>query len=158
MRGRKPEPTALRILDGREPTNPDEPLPAPIVPAPPEHVTGAALDEWNRVVPELAALGLLTRLDAAALAGYCVAYARWADAERRVAEQGAVVKSPSGFPIQNPYLGIANRALKQIKEFCVEFGLTPSARVRVKAAKPAAQPGFANWLKGRQQPPPTQTA
>ena len=36
------------------------------------------------------------------------------DAEEHLARFGTVIKSPSGYPIQSPYLSIANRAIKQI--------------------------------------------
>ena len=32
----------------------------------------------------------------------------------------------SAYPMQNPYLAIANTAIKQMKAFLVEFGMTPS--------------------------------
>ena len=48
-----------------------------------------------------------------------------------------VIKSPSGYPVHNPYLSIANTALKQLQQFANEFGMTPSSRT--KAAKVAAK-------------------
>jgi phage terminase small subunit len=43
-----------------------------------------------------------------------------------------VIKTPkSGYPIPNPYVGIANTALEQMRRWAVEFGMTPSARSRI---------------------------
>jgi hypothetical protein len=42
-------------------------------------------------------LGVISRLDRAALAGYCQAYARWVDAERKLQETPAILKMPSGY-------------------------------------------------------------
>jgi hypothetical protein len=56
-----------------------------------------------------AALRILTNLDRAALAAYCGAYALWADATVQLEKYGAMIKSPTGFPIQSPYLSIVNR-------------------------------------------------
>jgi P27 family predicted phage terminase small subunit len=124
----------MRVLEdnpGKRPINKDEPKPPTTIPDPPEEVTGAALDEWHRITPLLAAMGLLSRLDRAALVGYCIAWGRWMEAEAELEKYGAVVKSPNGFPVQSPFLAIANRAMKQVKEFLVEFGMSPSARTRV---------------------------
>lgn len=88
--------------------------------------------EWARVATVLHAAGLITELDRAALAAYCVAYARWVEAEAKVTEYGPVTKAPrSGHPIQNPYLSIANRAMQQLVELSSEFGMTPSSRTKV---------------------------
>jgi P27 family predicted phage terminase small subunit len=87
--------------------------------------------EWKRISQELLAIGLLTKVDRAALAAYCQAWARWCEAERNVQKYGHVVKSPSGYPIQNPYVGIANTALDQMRKFLIEFGMTPASRSRL---------------------------
>ncbi len=70
------------------------------------------------------------------LALYCQAYGRWVEAEEEAAVHGLVVKTKSGMLIQNPYLGIANRAAKQTQELLVEFGMSPSSRTRVSATPP----------------------
>jgi len=141
MRGRKPLPTALKLVrgnPGKRKLNQEEPQPAAVAPECPDFLDETAQAEWRRIVPELLALGVLCRIDRAALAAYCKAWSRWVAAEEKISQQGEIVKSPSGQPIQNPFLGVANKALKQMKEFLVEFGLTPSSRSRVKAA-PAKQ-------------------
>lgn len=138
QRGPKPTPTALRLVrgnPGKRPLPTDEPKPRPQIPACPRHLNGPARTEWKRISVELARMGLVTQLDRAALAAYCVAWGRWLQAENRLKRQGAVVKTVNGNEIQNPYLAIANRAMAQMKEFLLEFGMTPSARTRVTSAK-----------------------
>ncbi len=66
------------------------------------------------------------------MAGYAAAWQRWVEAEQQLMLLGPVVKSPSGYPMQNPYLSIANTALKQIRDFSTELGMTPSSRSRIK--------------------------
>jgi P27 family predicted phage terminase small subunit len=44
-----------------------------------------------------------------------------------------VIKSPSGYPMPNPYLGIANKALNHCQKLWAELGLTASSRSRVRA-------------------------
>jgi P27 family predicted phage terminase small subunit len=43
-----------------------------------------------------------------------------------------MVRSPSGYPIQNPMLAIANKAQEQCLKILAEFGLTPSSRSRIR--------------------------
>lgn len=134
-RGRKPKPASLRKLQG----NPGKrPLPAapPIasadLPTCPDHLGPIAREEWDRVTKLLGPAKLAPPEARAALAGYATAWQRWVEAEEQLKTLGPVVKSPNGYPIQNPYLSIANTALKQVKEFMTELGMTPSSRSRIK--------------------------
>lgn len=132
--GRKPTPTNLKILygnPGKRPLNQNEPKPKPVAPTPPKHLNNIAKKEWKRVAKELEPLGLLTTIDMAALAAYCMAYSRWVEAEDMIRQHGMLVKSPNGYPMQSPYLAIANKALDQMKGFLTEFGMTPASRSRI---------------------------
>ena len=149
MAGRKPKPTALKELagnPGKRPLNEREPKPRAAVPTAPRHLTGEARKEWRRMGRELLALGVLTTVDRAALAAYCVAYARWADAEAQVTKLGTVVKTANGNLIQNPYLAVANRAMDQMMKAASEFGMTPSSRSRVQVQQADAGPSLAELL------------
>lgn len=108
------------------------PKPATGIPDCPPHLDKVAREEWDRVAATMHATGTLTHLDRSALAAYCTAYSRWVDAETKLRELGPVIKAPSGFPVQNPYLPIANKALDLMKKFACELGLTPSARSTIK--------------------------
>jgi len=136
MRGRKPTPTRLKILTGnpgKRPLNPDEPQPEAAIPDCPPELSPAARQEWNRLVATLGPLRVLTHLDRAALAAYCAAYALWAEATEAVQKFGVMVKSPSGFPIQSPYVSIANRQAEIMMRISAEFGFTPASRGRISA-------------------------
>jgi len=50
-----------------------------------------------------------------------------------VREMGMIVKSPKGYPIQNPFLAIANKAQRTCMDILTEFGMTPSSRTRVQS-------------------------
>lgn len=135
-RGRKSTPTVLKLArgnPGKRPVNQDEPKPEGEVGDPPALLTGDAKKEWERLCPQLEAMGVLTSVDVPAFAAYCKAWARYVDAENKITATGEVVKSPSGYPIQNPYRAIANKAYQQCREFWSEFGMTASARTRVQA-------------------------
>lgn len=147
MRGRRPKPTRLKVLagnPGRRPLNDDEPRPeAAILECPPE-LGPVAQREWQRLAGELTTLRMLTNLDRAALAAYCGAYALWAEATENIQKFGTMVKSPSGYPIQSPYVAIANRQAEIMMRIASEFGFTPASRSRISVSEPPVKDLF-NW-------------
>jgi phage terminase small subunit len=44
-----------------------------------------------------------------------------------------MVKSPTGYPIQSPYVSIANRQAEIMMRIASEFGFTPASRSRISA-------------------------
>lgn len=47
-----------------------------------------------------------------------------------------MVKSPSGYPMQSPYIAIANRQAEIMMRISSEFGFTPASRGRISAPVP----------------------
>lgn len=141
MAGRRPKPTALKLVEGnpgKRPLNKREPKPRVRMPSPPAWLTGEAKRHFQRVGKKLVALGLLTDVDRDAFGAYCAAYARMAKAEAMVKEQGEVVRAPkTGVPMANPWLSIARQERAAAQKLLVEFGLTPAARSKVEVTKPA---------------------
>ena len=142
VRGVRPLPTKLKVVrgtlrkgraKGHEPALPVE------IPRCPAHLGAEAKREWKRISVDLAGYGLLTRIDRAALALYCEAWGRWVEAERALRTYGVMINAPSGFPMQSPYLAIANKAMEQIRALLTEFGMSPSSRTRVHATPAAAE-------------------
>lgn len=111
--------------------NKNEPQPEAIVPDCPAELGPTARQEWDRLAGELGKLKLLTPLDRAALAAYCGAYALWAESTEAIQKYGTMVKSPSGYPIQSPYVSIANRQAEIMMRIASEFGFTPASRSRI---------------------------
>lgn len=139
MRGRRPKPTRLKVLTGnpgRRPLNADEPRPEPTIPDCPPELGPVARREWDRLAAELASLKILTALDRAALAAYCNAYGLWAEAIEAIQKYGTMVKSPTGYPIQSPYVSIANRQAEIMMRIASEFGFTPASRSRISTPSP----------------------
>ncbi len=133
--GPAPKPTRLKALagnPGKRPLNRHEPQPRSGLPRCPTQLSEEAKREWKRISQELERLGLLTVLDRAALSAYCQAWGRWIEAEERLRQHGVIVKSPNGFPVQSPYLAVANKAMAQMGKLLVEFGLSPSSRSRIQ--------------------------
>ena len=142
MTGR-PKPTALKLIEGnrgRRPFNKREPKPRPVVPKCPRHLNDAAKVEWKKIAKTLHKLGLLTEIDGGQLALYCQAWGRWIEAEDALKKHGTVIKSPnSGWPIQSPYLAVANKAMEQMQRALSEFGMSPASRTRVRGADISAE-------------------
>lgn len=136
-RGRKPTPTAIKELEGnpgKRQINRNEPKPEKKAPACPKWLEDDAKKEWRRLAKTMEAMGILTRVDMAAFAGYCQAYARWKDAEEHITDLGYFVRTPSGYAQQSPYVSIAQQYLKTMNRFAEQFGLTPASRSRILAA------------------------
>lgn len=136
MRGRKPKPTSIKLLQGnpgRRPVNKEEPQYRTIEEDCPEHLSLVARKEWDRMRDLLQSSRILTEADRSALAAYCVAWGRWVEAEENIKKTGILVKSPNGFPIQNPWLPVSNKAFDHMHKLLQEFGLTPASRSKVKA-------------------------
>ena len=135
MRGRKPKPTSLRLLEGNPskralPKNEARPRRADSYP-PPHSLSTEAREQWTRIAPQLLEAGLLTELDTFALELLCVVLARWQEANRHIAADGMVVLNSRGRQTQSPYLRIASTCFNQIRAMHSEFGLTPSSRSRI---------------------------
>ena len=158
MRGRKPTPTKLRVLrgnPGKRPLNQNEPRPRQDLPKCPKHLSAEGRKEWRRVLKELAALGLVTQIDRAALTGYCDAWARFVEASLGLQKHGMLVKGRlAGEPVRSPYLAVVNQSLEQMKSFLIEFGMTPSSRERLSVQMPREPSAFEKFLAGG--PPPNQ--
>jgi P27 family predicted phage terminase small subunit len=150
--GRKPLPTNVKLLrgnPGHRPLNREEPRPAARLPQAPAHLSEAAKKEWRRAGRTLLRLGLVTEMDRAAFALYCQAWGRWVEAEDALRRHGVMVRSPAGFPMQSPYLAVANRAMEQMRSLLSEFGMTPASRTRVHASADDEDDPFEELLRRR---------
>jgi len=150
--GRRPTPTKLKELagnPGKRPLNRAEPKPRRKRPRMPDHLSQPAQREWKRVTRELDGMGLLASADADAIAMYCDVYARWVEAVAKLNEEGMIVHTENGFPIQSPYLGIANRCMAQLQKLLIEFGMTPAARSRIHLPEEKGNDPFDDFLRQR---------
>ena len=121
MRGRKP--AAKRKSD--------IPVTSDALPRCPSHLTSVARKEWRRLAKPLHDMGILFTTDRAALAAYCQAWARWVEAEGHLQKGPSLIKMPSGYVQQSPWMSIANKQLDVMGRFMAELGLSPSARSRL---------------------------
>lgn len=119
MRGRKPQPKS--------------PPPAGKTrgfPTAPATLTKGARAEWDRLAGELGSQ-CITALDLQVLRTYCENVELYGRAKAKLAKAGEVVETEKGYPIQNPWLAIANRAEERIVKAATEMGLTPVSRTRL---------------------------
>lgn len=123
---RGPKPRALGC------TSMDMPVAPNALPRCPAHLTPVARKEWRRLAGPLHDMGVLSVTDRAALAAYCQAWARWVEAEEHLAKGPPLIKAPSGYVQQSPWLAIANKQLEIMGRFMAELGLSPSARARLR--------------------------
>lgn len=155
VRGRKPKPTHLKIVGGnagKRKLNENEPKFAVSLPPPPAFLSKEAMVEWRRVSQDLYTAGLLSKVDRAVLAAYCQAYGRWEQAEKTLSimaardelTNGLMIRTTGGNAIQNPIVGIANKAALDMVRYAEQFGMTPSARSRIEAAPPTQEDQIAD--------------
>lgn len=145
-RGPKPTPATLHVLRGNPGKKPlaslldDVVRPDVAIPDAPDTLNADAREEWDRITPHLAKLGLISEIDRAALTAYCMAWAdlQWAtrriaahDAEDPNGERGRIWDTPSGYKQISVAMQIRNRAMEQCKSFLAEFGMSPASRSRV---------------------------
>lgn len=150
--GPRPIPTKLKELagnPGRRKLNDAEPrFPAPRrLPSPPVSLSEEAAAIWRKLGKYLLDTHLLTFVDVYALEMFCVSTARWRKAERKVRlSDDVIVSKKTGALYQNPWLGVANRAWKQMQLMFGEFGLTPAERSRLKIIVQEDEPSLADVL------------
>lgn len=123
------------------------------IPDCPRHLWQEAKKEWRRVCPELEKYGLISKLDRAALALYCQAWARYVWAEQMLAREmkiaaekqaaaiasgqewkggdGFMIPTPNGSFAYSPYWVASKQAADHVDKFLASFGLSPSSRARV---------------------------
>jgi P27 family predicted phage terminase small subunit len=139
MAGRKPLPTHLKLVKGtarRHRLNSSEPKPPVAIPQAPAYLDERAKEKFTELAKMLARYGVMTELDAGAIARYAVVWCRWIDAEAEIKRRGPVVKTAGENIIQNPFLAVANKCLLQMAQIETEFGLTPSSRSRIRMEVP----------------------
>lgn len=136
MRGRKPKPDASAVnVSGRA------------LPRCPAHLDEAARNEWRRLARPMHEAGVLTIADRGALAAYCQAWSRWVEAEEKLKETPMLLKTPSGYVQQSPWLSISNKQLEIMGRYMAELGLTPSARSRLTNVTESRAPDAPTLIK-----------
>lgn len=144
---RRPKPTAIKLLEGNpggRPINHEEPKVDIGCPEMPKGLRKTAQREWKRITRDLLTLGVLSVIDGKALAMYCDAYADWEQAQRKCVSDGMWYSEPvinsEGMVVgqkhkQAPWFNVKCTAMKMMKAYLIEFGLTPASRTKLKIEK-----------------------
>lgn len=141
MKGRKPKPTHLKLVTGnpgKRAINSAEPKVSRSRPSAPSHMSDKARETWGYVTGLLDRMGILTEVDALALEMLCEAYADFLAASATLRELGSEyyeTTNQSGSTMYRAHPALAKKqdADRRIRGWLAEFGMTPSARSRVKA-------------------------
>jgi len=139
------KPTTLKLLHGSHEGGLQNKVrarlrPAKVAPPCPAFLDEAARKEWRRLEPELVRLGLLTELDQAQFASYCMAVSRWKRAEKALVV-ALTRMTPSGRRVAKVQLAIAKSEREMVHKLAQEFGLSPAARSRLNSNPEAVTPG-----------------
>jgi P27 family predicted phage terminase small subunit len=151
----------MKLLDGnpgKQKISTAIPDPPGDMPEVPTHLDNHGRAEWDRIADGLNVMGILREIDQNTLAAYCASYSRWRHAEEELkllAEKNGsiaalVQKTISGNWIQQPLIGISNKAAADMMRYASEFGLTPSARASLSLPERGTgkQSKFAGLVKG----------
>ena len=133
IRGRKPVPMALRILRGnpghrRLPVQLTQPVAGADAPS---WLSAEARREWDRLEPELRRLGVITILDCGVLAAYAEALSAFAWSTREIQKHGRIARAANGTKFTHPLFSIQVQAMRKIREFSAELGLSPVSRAAI---------------------------
>lgn len=165
QRGPQPKPNILKLISGNPGKRPidlaGEPQPEVAIPDAPKHLCKEGVKEWKRVTAELVQLGLITRLDRAALSLYCQAWGHMvmlelslaADIQKEIARgkdigDALTFTTDKGYEGQRVKVQMINNLREQVNRYLASFGLSPSSRGRVRASGNTGQQA----LPGMEEP------
>ena len=141
MPGPAPQPNYLKIIRGnrgRRPLPKNEPKPPGKIPTPPPFLGKIGRNEWRRITPKLAALGLIDLLDRNTLGAYCNAYENLTECRVHLLvwnsqnpDQFNQVATATGGRKTHPLVAQMIAHEKNMIMFGREFGLSPSSRGRL---------------------------
>lgn len=137
--GRKTQPLALKVLNGRHEGvdsggRPIQQYDAGFergAPSMPTWLEGEAKNTWRRIVPKLTKMGILKPEDRDAMTAFCVAVANLKEATTIIKEEGMLVETGAGGVKPNPAIQVQNQAMQSIRSLASEFGLTPASESNV---------------------------
>ena len=106
----------------------------------PDDLDGEAAAEWERIVPEIEAMGLIATLDRGVLIRYCRGWATWLDLDQKIRDIGLLVQGARDGMVRNPLWMMRSDVEATLEALGKQLGLTPAARLRagVKHEEPQA--------------------
>ena len=151
MRGPKPKPLSLILLDGnrrkltrRELEQRRGPEPPRGIPNTPNHLSEGAKIAWPKLAAKLDEIGVLTVVDGWALEQLAENYTEILEWRKEIKDHGRMATKKMQNGEEREYVNPACIALadseKRFRAMLGEFGLTPSARTRIHVTPPKYKP------------------
>lgn len=109
------------------------PVPAELA-EPPELLPEDGKAFWSEVVPQLASIGMIDRVDVVSLELLATQYARIRQSQRVIAEEGHFALGSAGQIKEHPALKIERESIVVFSRLAESFGLNPTARARLGLA------------------------
>lgn len=138
MAGRRPTPTALKLVSGnpgKRAINKKEPKPKRVIPSCPDHLENSGKVAWGKLSVLLDRMGVLTEADSSALERLCDCYTDILECRTLIRRDGrtykVITKDGEILIKGNPAVTQLRAADAQFKSYLIEFGLTPAARSKV---------------------------
>lgn len=146
--GRKPTPTALKIIKGnpgKRPLNKEEPKVKAAIPECPDWLSPEGKAEWDIQSKMLYEMGVLTETDANTLSVYCYIITEIRSLSQKLQEHGYIaydikINHDTGEEIMvnpktNPLSPRLEKLITEYKAYSALFGLDPSSRSKITATK-----------------------
>lgn len=132
------KPTQLKVLQGSRVREDREAAknaaqPTLAIPPCPDWLDAKSRKQWDKIAPQLVALGLLSVIDGDLFGAYAETSARYGDVCSKLENlTDWVSTTPNGFEVQAALVSIRNTLQKQMLTLGREFGLSPAARSSIK--------------------------
>lgn len=144
MAAPKPTPTALTLIKGnpgKRKINKLEPKPKRGMPRCPAHLDAKAKTAWKKLCKHLDEMGVIAHADEYALEILVSVYARIRDLQKSIKDHGGTTytserEDGAVFHKALPQVAQLEKAESTFRSYLTEFGLTPSARVKLKTEEP----------------------
>lgn len=145
-RGPKPKPTELKRVQGNPGHRPLNQSPKPgLSVKKPRGMQPLGKRFWDEYAPELERLQILTGVDSAAFRLMAEHFAFTIQAARELQDEGLTIETDDGIK-KNPVAQIFKDNSLAFRGYAAEFGMTPSARTRLKTPVEAEQLSLAEQL------------
>lgn len=149
--GRKPSPTALKLLTNQRLKKYPETEAQPVrkLPPVPKHLTPEARKVWRTLGKKLLGYGLLTETDGAVFGMLCTVIADMATIEELRQEKDFVYITDKGNRTPEPLVWIAKSLRSEALALAREFGMTPASRSGIKIDLPGEKNPYRELQKRR---------
>jgi P27 family predicted phage terminase small subunit len=102
------------------------------IPEPPQAISGRARQIWSEIVPPMIQVGIVAKVDQAAIWAYCECVALAEKCTSEIEKTGQLVTvDMNGGKKANPLISVRDAAFSQLRRYADEFGFTPASRSNV---------------------------